>query len=125
MIMRFFDLIIFIFFLSIGVYSAEYEFSSYNKCNEKNNYLKDKVDSYSFIYDSFITTCNGNGFSSLNEWQIKCREMWNLEYIGWTEAEDFMQVQESEKGQLLFGTWVGPFGKGEVYCRSKYETKNY
>lgn len=119
--MRYFDILIFISILSIGVYSADYEFSAYRKINEKNIYIKEKIDSYMFISESFKNTCNGFGFESLSEWQSECKNLWQLDYIAWTEADDFMIVKESEKGKLMFGTWVGPFGIGEIYCRSKNE----
>lgn len=91
-------------------------------CIKTKNKLEEekwKNESFQFISESFRKTCCGEGFPSLNEWQKNCKTMWNLEYIGWANAEDFMEVQNPEKGKLFYGTWVGPYGRGEVYCRKK------
>ena len=69
-----------------------------------------------FISETFISTCMGNGFSSLNEWQVVCREKYKLDYIAWSAASDFMLVKESDKGILYYGKWIGKNGSGEVYA---------
>lgn len=79
-----------------------------------------KTSAEFFISESFRKTCRGEGFDSLNKWQVVCREMWNLEYIGWGNAEDFMQVDYSHNDRaLMYGTWQSDFIEGEVYCRRK------
>lgn len=89
------------------------------KCAEKDwkTLLKEEN---AFISDSFVETCNGNGFSSFEEWQKVCREKYHLDYIAWCPAADFI-VDESggESGTLYFGRWHGKNGYGEVYARKK------
>lgn len=75
-------------------------------------------NSNEFIFNSFINTCNGNGYSDLNQWQKKCRDLYGLEYIGWCNAEDFMAVDYSKtKAPLMYGKWISNKANGEVYCR--------
>lgn len=80
--------------------------------NKKNEYLSTR-----FISESFRKTCKGNGFKDLNQWQKTCRSLWNLDYIGWCSAEDFMVDPSPESGELLYGKWIGSCGEGEVYER--------
>lgn len=83
--------------------------------NEKKNELNRK-----FIEQSFKNTCYGNGFSDLNEWQKTCRALFNLDYIAWSDASEFMAVvDEDSEGKLLYGKWIGASFDGEVYCRRK------
>jgi hypothetical protein len=83
---------------------------------------KSSVINNEFIYKSFINTCKGEmcgskkGFSSLNEWQVSCRAMFDLDYISWGNADEFMVVN-SEKEKLLYGKWFGKSINGEIYCR--------
>lgn len=73
-----------------------------------------------FIFESFKATCEGKCFSSLNEWQQKCKSLWNLEYIAWSNAEDFLDVSyENCDDSLFYGVWISKYGKYEVYCRKK------
>lgn len=117
--MKLLNIVIVMGLLSVFIVSADYEISSYKKLHDKSMECREKVDSFSFIFESFRRTCEGQGFSSFNEWQKVCRTMWKLDYIGWARADSFMEVEESEKGTLFYGTWVGPAGNGEVYCRMK------
>jgi len=84
--------------------------------------LSDKKNAAYFISESFRRTCDGKGFSSLTEWQTACKELWNLQYIGWSSADSFMEVEQENKGLLYYGTWTGSCGTGEVYWRIKNET---
>lgn len=86
---------------------------------QKVEYQRKSLESYRFITESFRKTCNGEGFNSLNEWQQKCGSLWELEYIGWANANEFLEVENKESGELFYGRWIGPFGNGEVYCRKK------
>ena len=75
-----------------------------------------------FIAESFKNTCAGKGFSSLNEWQICCRQMFALDYIAWCEASEFMiDDADGDDTVLLYGKWIAsekyPQAAGEVYCR--------
>ena len=78
-------------------------------------------DSQRFIYESFKKTCEGKGFSCLLDWQNYCRNNWKLDYIGFSEAEEFCNdFQLNSKGEvLMYGKWKGPYGEGEVYCIKK------
>ena len=91
--------------------------------NEKKNELDRK-----FIEESFKNTCCGKGFSDLNEWQKTCRSLFSLDYIAWSDATEFMDVNdENSEGKLFYGKWTSSSFEGEVYCRRKIssdEVKN-
>ena len=78
-----------------------------------------------FIAESFRNTCNGKGFKDLEEWQLSCRALFKLEYIGWCQAQDFMIDEIPGKGELMYGKWIGSENlkecSDEVYCRKKQE----
>jgi len=77
-----------------------------------------------FIFESFIETCKGNCYESLNEWQKVNRSLWKLDYIAWSLAEDFMVLPEDNReGDLYYGVWTGEYSSGEVYCRMSLNTK--
>lgn len=67
-------------------------------------------DSLNFISQSFCNSCNGKGFSSLDEWKSVCGSLWQLEDIEWSSIND-------GKDELLYGKWSGPYGSGEVYAK--------
>lgn len=117
--MKFIDALVFMFFLSLMVFIYGYSLKSVNRTEEAAFKAKQKFESMEFISESFRNTCNGTGFSSLKEWQKTCKAMWKLDYIGWSEAEDFMEVSKSEKGILMYGKWNGIYGSGEVFCRKR------
>ena len=68
-----------------------------------------------FIYSSFKNTCDGKGFSSLAEWQKTCNAMWNLSYIGFCPADDFMNCENTDR-TILYGMWIFEDERKEVYC---------
>ncbi len=76
-----------------------------------------------FIAESFRNTCNGKGFKNLEEWQLCCRALFKLEYIGWCEAQDFMIDESPQLGELMYGKWIGCDDmkqcSDEVYCRKE------
>jgi len=78
-----------------------------------------------FVSESFRNTCKGKGFKNLNEWQIICRALWKLDYIGWAKAEEFM-IDEAGKteNELFYGKWNGFCGQGEVFCRARKDSGN-
>ena len=73
------------------------------------------------IWNSFIETCNGNGYADLNEWQKINRKLWNLDYIAWSAAEDFMVVSEESDSALYYGVWESEYSSGDVFCRCKLD----
>lgn len=118
--MKFTDAVLVLVIFCSLVISAECGVKSLYKLNEKANQYRRKTDAQKFISESFRKTCKGEGFKSLNEWQITCRSMWKLDYIGWCDASDFIEVSYaySEK-KLMYGKWNGNWTEGEVYCRRK------
>ena len=72
---------------------------------KKADLKKHKNDSLSFISESFYHTCEGKGFSSLDEWKKVCSALWQLESIDWNYS--------SSDKKLICGIWNGPGGK---YC---------
>ena len=89
---------------------------------KKADSLRKEYQTKHFIAESFCNTCNGKGFSNLEEWQVSCRQMFNLEYIAWCPASDFMIDDYHEEGhQLMYGKWIAVQESGEIsgeiYCR--------
>ena len=117
--MRFTDVVLTMIFCVLLICTVQRGCVSLLKRNETANSFMRKATANRFISESFRKTCNGNGFESLNEWQITCRAMWKLDYIGWADARDFMEVSYavSEKN-LMYGKWNGSVADGEVYCRN-------
>lgn len=90
------------------------------KYNEEITVYRRKASADYFIAESFRKTCRGEGFENLNKWQSCCRAMWNLEYIAWADASDFMIVDYDLNDKILmYGEWDGKETSGEVYCRRK------
>lgn len=78
------------------------------------------------IRNGFITTCMTREFPSLCEWQKYYRKKWQLDYIGWTRADNFIVDLFTGHNEypLYYGYWeknkgVGEKIGGEVYCRRK------
>ena len=115
--MKFTDVLVLLFmliFLETGILCG---LSSYWKINERIEKKNRELTSLRFVPESFKKTCRWEGFSDLVEWQKCCKALWNLAYIGWCNAETFMDLSETENSRLMYGTWIGESGKGEVYCR--------
>lgn len=115
--MRFYDLLAIICLISMFSVISNFQITGMNKLNETNMELINKSASSKFISESFRKTCWGQGFGSLNEWQKKCAVMWNLEYIGWTTTDSFMEDFTGDRKKIYYGTWKGKYGSGEVYVR--------
>ena len=82
--------------------------------------LSKNKTSKEFVTKSFINTCKGKGFSDLNEWQLVCRELFNIEYIAWANANDFMDVSMANTNEdLFYGAWTLNGEINEVYCRKR------
>lgn len=105
-------------FLTGGLYD-------FHRKNQKCLEMEKQFACEKFLCESFRKTCAGRGFENLNEWQKTCGALWRCEYIGWTEAEDFLIDRENadEKGKLFYGCWKGENGSGEVYCRMRVDDK--
>ena len=69
-----------------------------------------ETDSLNFISKSFCNSCQGKGFSSLDEWMKVCDSMWQLDSIEWSRTVEGNQ-------DLFYGKWSGPYGSGEVYAK--------
>lgn len=96
------------------------------RLNNKAERLEKQVMEKKFVSKSFIQTCEGRCFSNLNDWQVSCRNMFNLSYIAWSKAEDFLVDEAKEIGEketLFYGTWIDSSGtyKGEIYARGECE----
>lgn len=104
--MRFLELIVVAFlsvFLGTAVLSA---FTGSFEMAEKKRQCQRKAESLEFISESFRSSCNGIGFSTLDEWKSTNRTLWKLEEIGWRK-----------EGNVFYGFWKGPDGDGEVIQR--------
>lgn len=113
--MKFIELITILFLLSIFGFFISGNINAYQKLSKKNYALKNEISACKFISESFRNTCDGNGFDSLYIWQKNCAAMWNLKYIGWCDAKDFLPIPKEYNKKLLYGKWIGPDWEGEVY----------
>ena len=115
--MRFVDLLAFI---CVQTFLACVLSSSLGLCGDlyqKRMEKKLAFESSRFISESFRETSCGRGFDSFVEWQKTCKALWKLDYISCTRADSFMLVENSDKGDLFYAKWIGPYGDGEVYSR--------
>ena len=70
--------------------------------------VQKKTEALIFISESFRASCQGNGFSSFEEWKQVCGSMWQLENIEW-------KSESLQGNKIYYGKWKGPYGAGEVY----------
>ena len=119
--MRFTNIVAFLIVMSLFTFVFSGCVKNLHEISRRKNRIKKEFESARFMSESFRNTCRNKGFENLIEWQKVCKAMWQLDYIGWTEADSFMEVIEKENSQLLYGKWTGPFGSGEVYERKLSE----
>lgn len=115
--MKYTDLLISIIFLSIFSWSVSSFINIYSDLKSKNNDYIERTNANDFISRSFKKTCEGTGFQSLNEWQKNCKALWNLKYIGWSDATSVMLISDKFKNHAFYGVWIGENYKGEVYWK--------
>lgn len=123
--MRLHTILVFLTFAGfISVSVKDYVFSL-KSLDAKVKYYQKDFAAKKFIAESFRNACNKKGFKDLEEWQLTCRDIYDLDYIGWCEAREFMIDEACETGVLMYGKWEGKKGMedcgGEVYCRIKKE----
>jgi len=118
--MKFTNLIIGIAFVSVFSFVLFNGISSCRKLDEKFKVSIAHQSSEEFIAESFRNTCVGEGFEDLNQWQIKCRDMFGLDYIAWSNANEFMDVSmKNTCTELFYGVWIKNGQQKEVYCRKR------
>ena len=117
--MRFASLLLFSVFMGLFSFAATSEIKLFGETEKRKLQTQRRYESLSFISESFKNSVRGQGFTSLVQWQKTCKAMFCLDYIAWTEAENFMVVENGKSGKLLYGKWIGPYGEGNVYCRVK------
>lgn len=115
--MRFMDVFLWIGFVMIVNMTANMSLKAFGNLDERKETARGLYESTEFISKSFINTCRGTGFEDLNEWQRRCGEMFKLDYIAWTRADNFMIDKLENQGELLYGKWIGKSGEGEIFCR--------
>lgn len=91
------------------------------KFTRSKDFVYTRMCATKFISQSFRNCCDGYGFGNLDEWQKTCRAMFDLEYIGWCKAENFMDLKMNVGEVLLCGTWKGLDSSGEVFCKVKLD----
>lgn len=95
---------------------------AYGKLYKKCETEKQKYECIRFVSESFRKTCDGSGFSNLNEWQKVCKAFWNLEYIGWAPTTEFLSDVDNKDSNVnyenvMYGKWISDFCEGEVYSK--------
>lgn len=114
---KLYDIFLILLLLEIFCGGLSASLKNINRLNEREFEMKKKVESMEFISRSFRNTCKEKGFKSFNEWQQVCKNLWNLEYIAWAPASEFMEDNSMNGHELMYGKWTGKYGSGEVYCR--------
>ena len=111
--MKFSDVIIVSVILCVFSTVSGGAYSSIKKMDCRIEELRHRTTALSFISESFYKTCEGKGFSSLDEWKTVCRSLWQLDSIEW----DYLSADR----KVIYGVWAGSSCEGKVYCRSKDE----
>ena len=122
--MKFYDCLLALLFFGIISISISSFLFDFKEIESQIDFKKKQVCSQKFIAETFRNTCKGNGFKNLQEWQITCRDMFGLDYIGWSKADEFMIDENAQNySQLYYGKWTDCELEcnGEVYCRSNME----
>ena len=119
--MKYIELIVVMFLLSsFGLFLSSF-IKTYKNFYDKNCEIQNETSACMFISESFKNTCDGHGFLSLNEWQKKCKSMWNLDYIAWCDAKDFLPISQEYDKKILYGKWIGKNCEGEVFWEVENE----
>jgi len=115
--MRFHNILLIMCLLALFTSVGNSTVQTYLNLISENRELLEKKDSTRFISESFINTCEGNGFESLYEWQRRCKAMFCLDYLGWGKAESFIDDSKINTENLMYGKWKSSLGEGEIYFR--------
>lgn len=119
--MRFHTILLVAVFL--GIISASiHEYVFYvQKLDSRVQIIRENYYAKRFIAESFRNTCAGKGFENLEEWQLCCKEIFDLSYIGWSNVNEVLKDGTFENENLMYGKWTGSNEmeecSGEVYCR--------
>ena len=121
--MKFHTILLLITFLSLlGLAVKDYAFYA-SKLDQRVIKSRQAFTAKRFIAESFRKTCEGKGFANLEEWQLCCRAMFGLEYIGWCQAQEFMIDDFEGRGLLMYGKWLASENmkdcSDEVFCRKQ------
>ena len=94
--MRFTDVIV--LFVILGVFSPVFasEITALRKMDCRIEQLREENDSLSFISESFYKTCEGRGFSSLEEWKTLFVAVGGKKWYrdGFLRAGKFLKAKE-------------------------------
>lgn len=116
--MKFYTIVLNLFILSVLAAGVSQNVNAFLKISKKNEAIRIKKDSTAFIAESFRKACYSEDFS-FADWQKMCKALWKLDYIGWADADSFMQIPHEDGEIVYYGTWKGDCGDGEVYCRTR------
>lgn len=111
--MRYIELLIMLTVISVFSIGFQKFLKIDSNLNERNKEINKKTNACRFISESFKNTCEKKGFKDLYQWQKVCKEMWNLEYIGWSNSDKENSFISNKK--IMYGNWVGNDFTGEVY----------
>lgn len=115
--MRFHNILIWSFLFSLFFVNVNNGYKTVLNLTKTNEEILIKKDSTVFITETFRKACNNDSYTFV-DWQTQCKTMWNLDYIGWSKIDNFMDPSEKNKSSVYCGIWRGNYGNGEVYCRS-------
>ena len=111
--MKFADVIVLSVILAVFSTVFTNEISALRKLDLLIEQLRTENDSLSFISESFYSTCEGHGFSSLEEWKKVCSSLYPLEAIEW----EVFSLGGNAGENLICGSWSGTAGEKRVYYR--------
>ncbi len=116
--MKFYSIILNLLILSVLGAGVSQNVSAFINVSKENEAVRMKKDSTVFISESFRKACNSEDLSFV-EWQKMCKALWELDYIGWAEADSFRQIEQKNDEIIYCGVWKGACGYGEVYCKKR------
>lgn len=111
--MKFIELSLLVVFM--GMFGKAYgsTFLRTMESAERKMDLQRRADSYEFISESFRASCDGYGFSSLDEWKDTVTVMWKID-----------ELEIEKKDGVYHMSWKCPDSEGEIFHGvKKYESK--
>ncbi len=93
--------------------------SCFWQCNLKDQEIRKKqlrLEQSRFISKSFVKTCDGEGFASLNQWEYTCNALCNLCSIQWEKTISSKNCQ-GEDFDIFYGKWAFEDEQGEIYSK--------
>ncbi|MCQ2591572.1 MAG: hypothetical protein MJ188_02210 [Treponema sp.] len=90
-----------------------------NTLNKKASINQIKLSAIKNITSGFENACCPLNETNLYAWQQKCRKDWELNYIAWSYANDFLiDTSTYNNSTLVYGVWESEVSNGEIFYRA-------